>query len=827
MGHTAACHSGHDQTLSRTSPHPLFTRRGQAMPSGPRFPVSIHLGIKNKPIWREEYGTDWRQGELTAEELVGHWAAGRAWIAARMTSAHRSSDAFAYSDLAVVDIDHGLRLEEFRQHPLASQAMALYTTASHSEQSHRFRVIFRLPTRLHDSNLYQVLNTLLIRELKADGSCSDCCRIFYSCDTGIQQLLNPEATLSADWIQRAEQELEDRRRRLREASDSLDPLDLERAEFVLADVLPPTADGQRDLFIRVTAAAASAGEALYPAWSDWASRGHHGTGKNARQTSERFFRGFSGRSTLATLFFLAGEAEQGWRRRLPDHLRSVGSGPSLPAAGYSHEDFLGEEDDCGSGVSTLASPSLLDADPSDWGQPATTAPVAPAAETQETNSDQQGAAESQSQGAGGKGGKPKPSSNDPVERIRARLNLLYPDLRLNQLTLKLEYGPRERPQIIHDPSTTYIRLSRGTGDVLQKTLVYDTAQVIAYEHRYNPIASYLEHCRKEAQPIDYLDSVASALLGVEPEGPDNPRMPCGTPYADLVLKRFLVGAVARALDPGCRHPWMPILIGPQNVGKTNFFEYLVPPDPLSGLHTWAATIQQSLPTLREKPHMLHAGWIVLFDEVERYFQRRHVEDLKNLLSVSVDISKRVYENERSFQRAFVLAGASNSRSFLIDPTGNRRFMPVIVKGKVPSREDPSIQIVDLDRLKLDRDRIWAAAYQAYLDEPVHDFSSYELSCLRDYVSTFEADHPLGQALQGALARGCTFIYEGGPAYTTAWLFDQLDLRIDSPSALSRALGEEMQKLGFRNVQRRVTGEKRRFWIRDTANAPPKRKPWDT
>jgi hypothetical protein len=796
------------------------------MPSGPRFPVSIHLGIKNKPTWREEYATDWRPAELSAEELVEHWAGGRAWIAARMTSGRRSSDAFAYSDLAVVDIDHGLRLEEFGQHPLAAQAMALYTTASHSEQSHRFRVIFRLPSRISDGELYQVLNTLLIRELGADGSCSDCCRIFYSCDTGIQQLLNPGATLSADWIQRAQRELEDRRTRLREASDSLDPLDLERAEFVFTEVIPPTADGQRDLFIRVTAAAASAGESLYPAWSDWAGRGHHGTGKNARQTSERFFRGFSGRSTLATLFFLASEAEQGWRRRLPDHLRSTGCGQSLPAAGYSHEDFLGEEDDCDAPVRTLASPSLLDADPADWGQPQPGALPASAGETQETNPADQESAGSPPAGSG-KRAKPKPASDDPVEQIKARLSLLYPDLRLNQVTLKLEYGSREQPQIIHDPSTTYIRISRGTGNVFQKTLVYDTAQVIAYEHRYNPIVTYLERCHREAKPIDYLDSVAQTLLGVEPEGPDNPRMPCGTPYADLVLRRFLIGAVARALDPGCRHPWMPILIGPQNVGKTNFFEYLVPPDPLSGLHAWAATIQQSLPTLREKPHMLHAGWIVLFDEVERYFQRRHVEDLKNLLSVSVDISKRVYENERSFQRAFVLAGASNSRSFLIDPTGNRRFMPVIVKGKVPSREDPSIQTVDLDRLKIDRDRIWAAAYQAYLDEPVHDFSSYELSCLRDYVSTFEADHPLGQALQAALTGGCTFIYEGGPAYTTAWLFERLELRIDSPSTLSRALGEEMQKLGFRNVQRRVAGEKRRFWIRDPDSAPPKRKPWDT
>jgi hypothetical protein len=800
------------------------------MPSGPRFPVSIHLGIKNKPpVWLEEFATGWQRRDLSAAELLQHWASGGAWIAAAMTSARRSSEAFAFSELAVVDIDHGLRLEDFGQLPLAAQALAVYTTASHTDESHRFRVIFRLPWRMEDSDLYQVLITLLIRELGGDGSCSDACRIFYSCNTGVQQLLNPDATLDEAWIEEAATELADRRRRMKEAAESLDPLDLQRAEFVLAEVIDPTADGQRDRFIRVTAAAASAGEGLFPAWSDWASRGHHGTGKNRRQTSERFFRGFSGRSTLATLFYLASEDDPLWRKRLPDHLRSRGEGSSLPAAGYAHDDFMGDEHDLDVLTATAPSPSIFDADPADWGAPSSNGHDASTAETHATKDDTQAATaiaapEKKSPGRPPKA--PAGGTDDPVELVKRRLDSLYPDLRLNETNLRLEYGPRSEPKIIPDPSTCYVRISRGTKQVFQKGLVYDVAQVIAYERRYNPIRDYLERCSRDAAPIDYLDTAAQTLLGVEPEGPENPRMPCGNLYADVVLKRFLIGAVARAVDPGCKHPWMPILIGPQNVGKTNFFEYLVPPDPLSGLHNWAATIQQSLPTLREKPHMLHAGWIVLFDEVERYFQRRYVEDLKNLLSVAVDISARKYENERSFPRAFVLAGASNSRSFLVDPTGNRRFMPVLVRGKVPSPEDPTIQIVDLDRLKRDRDRIWAAAYQAYLDEPVHDFSSYELACLRDYTATFEADHPLGQAVAAALGQGCSFVYQDKPAYTMNWIFEKLDLRVDGPAQISQGIGEELQKLGYINVQRRVAGEKKRFWMRDPAIKAERKKPWD-
>lgn len=40
-------------------------------------------------------------------------------------------------------------------------------------------------------------------------------------------------------------------------------------------------------------------------------------------------------------------------------------------------------------------------------------------------------------------------------------------------------------------------------------------------------------------------------------------------------------------------------------------------------------------------------------------------------------------------------------NFMVAPTGNRRFMPIRVPGKVPAPEDPTIRIIDLDRVKLD------------------------------------------------------------------------------------------------------------------------------
>ena len=766
------------------------------------------------PVWQEDFADNWQPATGSIHDLLEIIRRGIAFIPAAMDSTHRSSSAFVSADLAVVDIDHGLSLEGFGEHPLARVAAALYTTASHSDEPgrHRFRVIFRLSEQITDPELYKAVVTLLIQRLGGDKSCSDPCRLFYGCSTGLIRPLSTEARLDGSIIEEARQLAADLKRRFESAAEGIDELDLLQAGYALDQVIPPTADGERDRFVRITAAAASAGEALYSAWSDWASRGHHGKGKNARQVSERYFRGFSGRSSLATLFFFAKEADPDWRKGLPDELRKPHEGgPQIP--GYGHGDFLGDEDDLiDVGHTPRRAMPAFNADPGSWGdwggtpesQPETPGETEPSAKR-----------------------RVKPLTEEqqkvPVLVAQHHINLLYPDLRLNRLTLDIEYDAKTGVTVAEDLSTAYVRVAKISGQTLPKVLVYDTAVQIAESRAYNPVTAYLEHCSKTAEPVPYFKTMASELLGVPPEGEDNPLMPDGRLYADVVMERFLLGAVARAIEPGCSMPWMPVLQGSQNVGKTNFLAYLTPLDPLSNTHCWCPTIQASLSTLRERPHILHAGWIVLLDEAERYFQRRYVEELKNLISVSSDKSSPKYQEQKTFHRSFVLAAATNSPNFLVDPTGNRRFMPIRVLGKVPAREDPNIRIVDLDRVKTDRNRIWAAAYQAYqhyLDHPGDpsrkpwEFSSYELSQLQSYSESFMVDQPLTGALQQILERGCSFLYEGRQAWTTAWICEQLELRIDSGIATAKTISNEMSRLGYVNLQRRVAGRPKRFWIKE-------------
>lgn len=820
---------------------------------------SVHPTIHNKPPqWQPEFASGWLQRDGTLEDLRAHVTAGGAFIAAAMSSEHRSSSAFKYADLAVVDVDNGLDLDAFRAHPLAANACFVYTTYSHTPEKPRYRVLFRLPARLNDPDVYKALVTLLTSALGGDKSCTDPCRLFYGADNAEVPLWQPDAALPEAIIREARSNADIANIRHRVDASQYEDSTIGQAIYVLENVLRPTEDGERDRFIKVTAAACSGGEALFPAWQNWASRCHHTTGYRAKQGTERFFYSFRNtRSSLTTIFYLATQEHPDWQLDLPAELKSSDYAPpkAHKAYGYEHDDFLlaALDDPFDDSIATLAragdddeTPGLFDAE-RPWAvvaQPTATqtAPRPPAEppelcdqddEDEDFEYDHNPFDEDPDYDTPVPADQRRPDDvvptvprrrgegnvrEDTVRTIRDRLYRLYPGLRLNLMNQELEYGPLDAPILIEDITTAYCRISLGTGQMFSKQAVIDIANISAWENRIHPVKSYLTHCLGSSAPCTYFKTLASTLLGLPDDPVLNPvftRGPeAGRAMADVILERFLIGAIARVMEPGCVHDWMPILVGSQNCGKSTFFQYLTPPSPSDpGSYPWASTIQQGIRTIKEKPHMLHAGWFVVLDETERYFQRAYVEELKNLLSVSVDRSARKYENERNFPRAFVLCGATNSDDFFVDPTGNRRFQPIVVKGKIPSAEDPNTLIIDLDRLKQDRNSIWAAAYQAYMDCPVHTFSSDELLQMKEYQENFCADNPFDGRVRAVLSMKHSGIYQGQSFVTLADLYNWMDIPVDRHKSVQLPITDTLKKMGYKLKRVRIGGSVRRIWLK--------------
>ena len=90
------------------------------------------------------------------------------------------------------------------------------------------------------------------------------------------------------------------------------------------------------------------------------------------------------------------------------------------------------------------------------------------------------------------------------------------------------------------------------------------------------------------------------------------------------MQRMMIGAVARAYNPGCSMSWLPILVGAQGVGKSMLSRNLVPPALFSEVTT-------PLDTLMKEQYRLHVAWLLELPEIDNYFNVRNIETSRTSL----------------------------------------------------------------------------------------------------------------------------------------------------------------------------------------------------
>lgn len=158
---------------------------------------------------------------------------------------------------------------------------------------------------------------------------------------------------------------------------------------------------------------------------------------------------------------------------------------------------------------------------------------------------------------------------------------------------------------------------------------------------------------------------------------------------------FMIGAVARAMDPGCKVDSMLVLLGAQGAGKTSFFETLC------GMQWFGPDV----PDLRSKDAILalRSRWLMCMDELHALRQQDIMELAKSYLTRRFDSVVPKYKNNPVLQpRSCVFVATGNPTEFLSDPTGNRRFW-CVQAGKI-----------DVAAVKRDRDQLWAEALHEYM-----------------------------------------------------------------------------------------------------------------
>lgn len=175
-------------------------------------------------------------------------------------------------------------------------------------------------------------------------------------------------------------------------------------------------------------------------------------------------------------------------------------------------------------------------------------------------------------------------------------------------------------------------------------------------------------------------------------------------YTRAVARKSLSAAVARAVVGGVKYDYMPILAGPQGIGKSTLLATLG--------REW---FSDSLTTFegKEAAEMLQGTWINEIGELSA-MSKNETSAVKQFLSKRSDIYRAAYgRRTEEHQRRCVFFGTSNDAEFLRDYTGNRRFWPVDVGENAP-------RLSVFDDLPGQVDQIWAEAVMYWrLGEPLY------------------------------------------------------------------------------------------------------------
>ena len=171
-------------------------------------------------------------------------------------------------------------------------------------------------------------------------------------------------------------------------------------------------------------------------------------------------------------------------------------------------------------------------------------------------------------------------------------------------------------------------------------------------------------------------------------------------YTRTVTRKWMCGAVARILNPGCKFDNMLVLIGDQGIGKSTFFKKLA--------KNWFCDSLKDVKGNQAIEKLL-SSWIIEFGELEG-FNKSESSLMKSFLSSQEDITRLAYaHNTEYFKRHCVFVGTTNEEEFLKDDTGNRRYWPVNIKGKkgrLNPKDKKFEQVID---------QLWAEVVYLYRD----------------------------------------------------------------------------------------------------------------
>ncbi len=335
-----------------------------------------------------------------------------------------------------------------------------------------------------------------------------------------------------------------------------------------------------------------------------------------------------------------------------------------------------------------------------------------------------------------------------------------------------------------DDSRTAIWLTHQEGIAPSSGRVAEAVDVVAQANPIHPVRNWLGNLPAH-DGTGRIDHWLSDYLGV-----------ADSEYVRRVARFYLIGMIARVMEPGCKFDYCLVLEGKQGRGKSTAFRIL------GG--EWYADTDLDLHN-KDSMGALQGVWVYEFAELGSV-ARAEATKQKSFLSRQTDKYRPVYgRRDIKVPRQVVFGGTTNEWEWNKDPTGGRRFWPVDCASDL-----------NLTGLQAARDQMFSEALAAYLagerywpdkGEQAELFDPVQLArqqpeslvdALHDWVEKRADHHP--------------------PEFSLYEVFDEV-LKLDASKMtrdLQTRVGNALRTLGCTKFEKRTAIS--RFWYK-----PPARK----
>lgn len=249
--------------------------------------------------------------------------------------------------------------------------------------------------------------------------------------------------------------------------------------------------------------------------------------------------------------------------------------------------------------------------------------------------------------------------------------------------------------------------------------ILSALEMVADANKFNPFIDMLNSVSWDGTPR--IENLLTDYLGVEKND-----------YSIHCMKLLMIAAISRAFNPGAKFDYVLILSGKQGIGKSTFFMKLCCNE------DWYLENLKTIDKGKDAAELIQGKIIVEFNELLAV--KSAIEGVKSFVTAKSDEYRGAYARDKEKRyRTCVFVGTTNDTQFLVDKTGNRRFLPLQC-GEVSITKS---LFIDDDLLLYEFKQAWAEAYKIYLSGKFSLVMPKRLQCyVEELQEDFKEDDPL-------------------------------------------------------------------------------------